>query len=112
MCRSTWLWIVVPAMKAVYGAIRRAISCAIRRTRGEAGCSLLLDGRWVESEGVRVELHDAVGAGDAFAAAFVHGLGQGWEPERIGAFANRVGALVASRAGAIPPWRAEEAWGL
>lgn len=81
-------------------------------TRGEAGCSLLLEGRWFESEGVEVELRDAVGAGDAFAAAFVHGLGQGWAPQRIGAFANRAGALVASRAGAIPRWRAEEAWAL
>lgn len=81
-------------------------------TRAEEGCSLLLDGRWVECEGVRVELADAVGAGDAFAAAFLHGVGQGWEAEKIGAFANRVGALVASRAGAIPRWEAEEAWAL
>jgi fructokinase len=61
---------------------------------------------------VKIELADAVGAGDAFAAAFLHGLEQGWQAEKIGAFANRVGALVASRAGAIPRWRAEEAWAL
>ena len=81
-------------------------------TRGENGCALLLKGRWIESDGVDVELADAVGAGDAFAAAFLHGLEQGWEPEKIGAFANRVGALVASRAGAIPRWSADEAWAL
>jgi fructokinase len=81
-------------------------------TRGEDGCALLLDGAWTECAGVRVELVDAVGAGDAFAAAFLHGLGQGWPPEKIGGFANRVGALVASRPGAIPRWRVEEAWAL
>jgi fructokinase len=81
-------------------------------TRGEDGCSLLLDGSWTEAPGVKIELADAVGAGDAFAAAFLHGLEQGWQAEKIGAFANRVGALVASRAGAIPRWRAEEAWAL
>jgi fructokinase len=81
-------------------------------TRGADGCALLLDGRWVECGGVQVKLADAVGAGDAFAAAFLHGLGQGWPAERVGAFANRVGALVASRPGAIPRWQAEEAWTL
>jgi len=81
-------------------------------TRGADGCALLLDGRWTECPGVEVELADAVGAGDAFAAGLLHGIGQHWAPEKIGAFANRVGALVASRNGAIPRWTAEEAWAL
>jgi fructokinase len=81
-------------------------------TRGEAGCGLLLDGRWIESGGIQVELVDAVGAGDAFAAAYLHGLDQAWALDKVAAFANRVGALVASRAGAIPRWRSEEAWAL
>jgi sugar/nucleoside kinase (ribokinase family) len=58
---------------------------------------------------LRIEVADTVGAGDAFAAAFVHGLGKGWPAPQIADFANRVGALVASRPGAIPPWTAEEA---
>jgi fructokinase len=45
-----------------------------------------------------------VGAGDAFAAALLYGLGQGWSAARIGDFANRVGAVVASRPGGVPPW--------
>ena len=54
-----------------------------------------------------------VGAGDAFAAAFMHGLSLSWPAAEIASFANRVGALVASRHGAIPAWTLEEAvkWG-
>lgn len=78
-------------------------------TRGVLGCVLLLGEDYAEVEGYPVKVADAVGAGDAFAAAFLHGLGSGWTPARIGDFANRVGALVASRSGAIPDWELEEA---
>ncbi len=77
-------------------------------TRGAEGCSILLRGEYVETPGYPVDVADAVGAGDAFAAAFLHGLGHGWAPAAIGDFANRVGALIASRSGAIPPWTLEE----
>ena len=77
---------------------------AVCVTRGAAGCSLLLDGGFVESPGQPVKVADAVGAGDAFAAAFLHGLGEGWPAERIAAFANRVGGFVASQSGAVPRW--------
>jgi fructokinase len=49
-----------------------------------------------------------VGSGDAFAAAFVHGLSMGWPLAQVADLANRVGALVASRPGAVPPWTIEE----
>ena len=54
--------------------------------------------------GERVTVADTVGAGDAFAAAFLHGLRERWPTSQIARFANRVGALVASRSGAIPDW--------
>jgi fructokinase len=77
-------------------------------TRGEHGCSVRVgDGR-AECPGYRVAVADAVGAGDAFAAAFLHGLSHGWSAAKIGDFANRLGALVASRAGAVPDWSAAE----
>jgi len=82
---------------------------AVCITRGATGCVLLSGDEYLESPGYPVIVADAVGAGDAFAAAFVHGLGNGWPPARIADFANRVGALVASRAGAIPSWTIEEA---
>jgi fructokinase len=77
-------------------------------TRGERGCAILVDGVYAEVEGYRVQVADTVGAGDAFAAAFVHGLGEGWKASEIGDFANRVGALVASRPGGIPEWSLAE----
>jgi fructokinase len=77
-------------------------------TRGADGCALWQKGRYVEVPGYRVKVADAVGAGDAFAAALVHGMEQGWALEKIGDFANRLGALVASRSGAIPPWTMDE----
>lgn len=73
-------------------------------TRGGRGCAILLNGHYVEAPGYNVEVKDAVGAGDAFAAAFLHGLGAGWPADRIGDFANRAGAFVAGRPGALPPW--------
>jgi fructokinase len=73
-------------------------------TRGECGCALFLGGEYLETDGYAVEVVDTVGAGDAFAAAFVHGFSSRWAPARIADFANRVGALVASRRGAIPAW--------
>ena len=82
---------------------------AVCVTRGEEGCVLWLDGQYVEAEGYDVRVADTVGAGDAFAAAFVHGMKCGWRPGEIADFANRVGALVASRPGGTPQWTIEEA---
>jgi fructokinase len=55
---------------------------------------------------------DTVGAGDAFAAAFLHGLDSGLPAGEIGDFANRLGALVASRPGGAAPWTLDELQGL
>jgi len=82
---------------------------AVCVTRGENGCVLLIGDQYVEAAGFPIVVADTVGAGDAFAAAFVHGLGNGWAARQIADFANRVGALVASRPGAIPEWTIEEA---
>ena len=64
---------------------------------------------YLVAAGHSVEVADTVGAGDAFAATFLHGRSRLWAIEGIGAFANRVGAIVASRAGAIPEWSVAEA---
>jgi fructokinase len=85
---------------------------AVCVTRGAQGCSLLLRGEYVEAKGYSVAVVDTVGAGDAFAAAFVHGLSQNWPAAHIADFANRIGALVAARPGAIPTWTVEEAYAL
>jgi fructokinase len=82
---------------------------AVAVTLGARGCALLAHENYVEERGCPVEVADTVGAGDAFAAAFMHGLSLNRPLRDVAAFANRVGALVASRHGAIPDWTLEEA---
>ncbi len=81
---------------------------AVAVTLGEAGCAVWIGGDYAEVAGVPVKVADTVGAGDAFAAAFVHGLSQSWGARETGVFANKVGALVASRPGGTPEWVIEE----
>ncbi|HEX3748577.1 MAG TPA: PfkB family carbohydrate kinase [Bryobacteraceae bacterium] len=81
---------------------------AVCVTRGSEGCALLLGEEYVELAGYRVAVADTVGAGDAFAAALVHGIHAGWPAREVGDFANRLGALVAGRRGGVPPWTLKE----
>jgi fructokinase len=77
---------------------------AVCVTLGSRGCAVFVNGQYQEDPGCPIEVADTVGAGDAFAAAFLHGLASKWNVAEIARFANRVGALVASRPGAIPDW--------
>jgi fructokinase len=82
---------------------------AVCVTLGARGCAMLSCEEYVKAVGQAVDVIDTVGAGDAFTAALMHGLICKWPVGKIAAFANRVGALVASRHGAIPDWTIEEA---
>ncbi len=77
-------------------------------TLGERGCALWRAGEYVEAPGIPVKVADTVGSGDAFAAALLDGLARQARLTEIAEFANRVGAIVASRPGAIPDWTLEE----
>jgi fructokinase len=81
---------------------------AVCITRGELGCAIFVRDQYVEVPGYRVQVADTVGAGDAFSAAFLHGLNTGWPAAQIGDFANRLGALVASRPGGAAPWSLDQ----
>jgi len=48
----------------------------------------------------QVDVIDATGAGDAFAAGFIAGVWNGWPLEKTGQFANAVGALCVTGVGA------------
>jgi fructokinase len=85
---------------------------AVCVTLGSAGCALWLDGEFLQASGFSVQVADTVGTGDAFSAALVHGLSAGWPATKIADFANRIGALVASRPGGTPKWTMEEAMAL
>jgi sugar/nucleoside kinase (ribokinase family) len=55
-----------------------------------------------------VRVIDTVGAGDAFAAGLAYGVIKGRTVLEILDVASRLGALVASHAGAIPAWSLAE----
>ncbi len=78
----------------------------IALTRGAAGCELHSRGETVRAAAPPVACVDAVGAGDAFTAALLLGLAGRRPLREIAERANRLGAHVASRPGAmveIPP---------
>ena len=77
-------------------------------TLGSRGCGVWENNVFRIFEGYSVLVVDTVGAGDAFAAAFLHGHQLGWPIESTASFANALGAIVASRAGAIPVWTTSE----
>jgi fructokinase len=71
-------------------------------TRGADGSLLIRKNEFSEHAGLKIEVADTVGAGDAFTAALAHGLLRGWSLDKINEFTNRVGAFVASQTGAMP----------
>lgn len=81
---------------------------AVAVTRGGEGCAVRIGGDYAEVPGFAVSVADTVGAGDAFAAAFLHAVAHGQDAMHAGHFANRLGALVASRPGAAPAWTIDE----
>lgn len=77
-------------------------------TLGAAGC-LIYENGWTHTvPGYPATVRDTVGAGDAFAAAFLHGYHHEWPVLRTARFANALGSIVASRAGATPAWTLRE----
>jgi len=71
-------------------------------TRGENGSILVSKNEVSEHAGLKIEVKDTVGAGDAFTAALAHGVLRGWDLNEINEFANKTGAFVASNRGAMP----------
>ena len=81
---------------------------AICVTLGADGCLLYQNGHTCTVPGFPVAVHDTVGAGDAFAAAFLHGFHHNWPLLETARFANALGSIVAGRNGATPMWSLSE----
>ncbi len=71
-------------------------------TRGDRGCLLMGGEEMVDAAGVKVDVVDAVGAGDAFTAALIVGQLKRLPLSEVARLANGTGALVAARRGAMP----------
>ncbi|HLE51302.1 MAG TPA: carbohydrate kinase family protein [Anaerolineales bacterium] len=68
---------------------------------GAQGCLVLTRaGEIIHAPAFQVNVVDATGAGDAFAAGFIAGVWQGWPLEKTARFANAVGALCVTGLGA------------
>lgn len=71
-------------------------------TRGADGCLLVTSADLIDVPGIPTKVVDTVGAGDSFTAALITTRLWDWPLARTAQFANRVGSLVASHAGAMP----------
>ncbi|HYI35017.1 MAG TPA: carbohydrate kinase [Thermoleophilaceae bacterium] len=76
-------------------------------TRGAGGAAVVTTETEVEIPAPRVEVVDTIGAGDAFAGAFLVARRDGADIPGAAGFAARVAAVTCTRAGADPPTRAE-----
>jgi adenosine kinase len=84
------------SLEAISGMVRGLVV-----TLAEQGCEVWESGQKTLVPGVSaVEVLDPTGCGDAFRAALLHGLEQGWTLQRCAELGNRMGALkIASRGG-------------
>ncbi len=71
-------------------------------TCGPRGAAAVSATETCETPGIAIQVADTVGAGDAFTAGLIWSRLNQWPLARGIAFANQVGALVASRPGAMP----------
>ncbi|WP_330181432.1 5-dehydro-2-deoxygluconokinase [Nocardia sp. NBC_01503] len=82
--------------KAADRLLARGVRLAVIKRGAEGVLVATATERWTVPP-CRVEVVCGLGAGDGFGGALIHGLLAGWDPHRLGTFANAAGALVASR---------------
>ncbi len=89
-------------------AVRAVTQATLVVKRGPMGCAVI-DGAIPASldeafngQGVRVEVLNVLGAGDAFSAGFLSGWVRGEDYDACARYANACGALVVSRHGCAP----------
>jgi 5-dehydro-2-deoxygluconokinase len=89
-------------------AIREVSDATIVTKRGPIGCAIFEDAipasldDGIAIAGVRVEVLNTVGAGDAFLSGFLHGWLNGKDWATCAQYGNACGALVVSRHGCTP----------
>ena len=97
---------IVPGTDPVQGA--RALGAPTTLlTRGPDGATVVTADAAIEIPAPRVEVVDTIGAGDAFAGAFLVARHDGADATDAATFAATVAAITCTRAGADPPTRAE-----
>ena len=69
-------------------------------TKGDRGSIVAMRNEIYEIMANSAKVVDTTGAGDAYAAGFIHGLSQGWDIKTAGEFASNVATRVVSHFGA------------
>ncbi len=89
--------------EGVAGFMRRFDIEMLAVTQGAEGCTLHARGQTVTAPGIRVQVQDTVGAGDAFTASLILSCLRGAPLDETAFEANLLGAYVAGRSGGTPP---------
>ena len=107
-------WFDLPdGLEAATTALAAAFDCsAICVTAGSDGAWLWMNDVCSHHPGYAADVEDTVGAGDAFLAALLAGLLSGRNGKSLLDLANRLGAFVASRSGALPPYSVDTLGGI
>jgi fructokinase len=76
-------------------------------TLGEAGTVLCVEGNFYREAGIKVNVADTIGSGDAFLAGLLSKIIEGASYPDALQFANKLGAFVATKKGACPAYEKE-----
>ena len=87
-------------LEAAIAALLSAGPKALIEKRGASGARVhLSDGERIDAPGYPVDIHNILGAGDAFAAGFIYGYIEGWDWRKAARLGNACGAIVVTRHG-------------
>lgn len=105
--REACLIAAEPSLEQAIAALRERVSLLVVK-RGARGASAFSRHDEWHAAPEPVKSIDAVGAGDSFDAAFLHGWTRGWEIDRALSLGNLAGSLSASMSGGTAAFRNRE----
>jgi 5-dehydro-2-deoxygluconokinase len=86
-------------LKAVAAILTAGPEALVLKRGGDGTTVYLKSGEKVEAATFPVEVHNVLGAGDAFASGFLYGYLKGWDWHRSARMGNACGAIVVTRHG-------------
>lgn len=86
-------------LKAVDTILTAGPEALVLKRGGDGTTVYLSDGEKIEAATFPVEVHNVLGAGDAFASGFLYGYLKGWDWHRSARMGNACGAIVVTRHG-------------
>jgi sugar/nucleoside kinase (ribokinase family) len=93
-----------PDLDRAISALRELVPLLVIK-RGANGASAFSDAKSWHAPAGKIQVVDAVGAGDSFNAGFLHAWIRGWPMEKALAFGNLTGAWSASASGGTSAFR-------